>query len=323
VIEITTAERFAVGDRLEIEAGGRLEGVHATVYAMATKPFLRVAVHPAGMWTIQYRMATDREAQGFDDVTPEGDMVPVALIRDGHLALETGRHQEISATHKNAHAALAFSLYHDGAGRAVVAGGGASGAQAVVCQGSIPGISGVAAAMIVDPATGTFRALTPNAAATGARVSVSAPLVSGLSSGLWIAAEYSTGSAIASSTGPDATYAEALGGLNSRHSQAAVVQVEGKIVGSGTRLRASYRAQSSKLITAVDPYSDFAAEAFLGFLVEQPIRFGTRLPKGLNATIDVTNLLAQGYRPFVSADGQTLYFAQAPRTIQAGLSFTF
>ncbi len=43
----------------------------------------------------------------------------------------------------------------------------------------------------------------------------------------------------------------------------------------------------------------------------------------LDATIDVTNLLAQGYRPYLSADGQTVYFAQAPRAIQAGLSFTF
>jgi hypothetical protein len=47
------------------------------------------------------------------------------------------------------------------------------------------------------------------------------------------------------------------------------------------------------------------------------------LPPGLEATIDVTNLLAQGYRPFLSADGRTLYLAQAPRTIQGGLSFTF
>jgi hypothetical protein len=37
----------------------------------------------------------------------------------------------------------------------------------------------------------------------------------------------------------------------------------------------------------------------------------------------VTNLLAQGYQPFLSADGHTLFLAQSPRTIQAGLSFTF
>jgi hypothetical protein len=39
--------------------------------------------------------------------------------------------------------------------------------------------------------------------------------------------------------------------------------------------------------------------------------------------VDVTNLLAQGYLPFLSADGRTLYLAQSPRAIQGGLSFTF
>jgi len=47
------------------------------------------------------------------------------------------------------------------------------------------------------------------------------------------------------------------------------------------------------------------------------------LPAGLEATVDVSNLLAEGYRPFLSSDGKTLYLAQTPRTIQAGLAFNF
>jgi outer membrane receptor protein involved in Fe transport len=76
-------------------------------------------------------------------------------------------------------------------------------------------------------------------------------------------------------------------------------------------------------VTAVDSFSTFGDQAFFSCLVRQPIRLSRGLPQGLEATIDVTNLLAQGYRPFLSADGRTLYFAQAPRTIQAGLSFSF
>ena len=53
------------------------------------------------------------------------------------------------------------------------------------------------------------------------------------------------------------------------------------------------------------------------------MRWGDRLPPGLEATIDVTNLLAEGYQPFLSADGRTLFLAQSPRTIRGGLSFTF
>jgi hypothetical protein len=37
----------------------------------------------------------------------------------------------------------------------------------------------------------------------------------------------------------------------------------------------------------------------------------------------VRNLLAEGYRPFISSDGSVLYFAQTARAIEGGLSFTF
>jgi hypothetical protein len=39
--------------------------------------------------------------------------------------------------------------------------------------------------------------------------------------------------------------------------------------------------------------------------------------------VDVQNLLAEGYIPFVTSDGRSIYFAQAQRSIRAGLAFTF
>jgi hypothetical protein len=75
------------------------------------------------------------------------------------------------------------------------------------------------------------------------------------------------------------------------------------------------------LVTAVDPYEE--DQGYLSFYVRQAVRWGDRLPPGLEATVDVTNLLAQGYLPFLSADGRTLFLAQSPRAIQGGLSFTF
>jgi Fe-S cluster biogenesis protein NfuA len=47
------------------------------------------------------------------------------------------------------------------------------------------------------------------------------------------------------------------------------------------------------------------------------------LPNGLEALLDVRNLLAQGYRPVLSADGGTVYLVQGGRCIRAGLSFNF
>jgi hypothetical protein len=76
-------------------------------------------------------------------------------------------------------------------------------------------------------------------------------------------------------------------------------------------------------VTAVDPYGSLSGQGYLSFYVRQAVRWGDRLPQGLEATIDVTNLLAEGYQPFLSADGRTLFLASSTRSVKGGLSFTF
>ena len=105
--------------------------------------------------------------------------------------------------------------------------------------------------------------------------------------------------------------------------QTATIALRGRVVHTGTRVRASYRWQPTRLVTAVNPYASFSDQAYFSCYLRQALRLGNLLPAGLDATVDVTNLLAQGYRPFLSADGHTLFLAQSPRTVQAGLAFTF
>lgn len=312
VLQFTSAQRMALGDQLEVEVGGRLTGVHTSGYVVASHPFLRLTAHPTGSWTLQYRLAEDRELQGFEDVTSDQSDVPVALVRNGRLALQSGRHQEATLARKVGHATVSAVYYHDAFERTAISGGGASGPGETKASEIAPG-------MLVDPTTGSFKALASGYRSNGVRVDVSSPLTVGM----WVAAEYSSGDAMASETGGTVSFAQALAGLKARQAQAATIALKGHIVGTGTRMRASYRWQSASLVTAVDPYSALADQAFFSCMIRQPIHLGHRMPQGLDATIDVTNLLAEGYRPFLSADGQTLYFAQAPRTIQAGLSFSF
>ena len=111
--------------------------------------------------------------------------------------------------------------------------------------------------------------------------------------------------------------------LTAQTAQTATLALKGRVIRSGTKLRAAYRWQPTRLVTAVDPYGSFSDQAYLSCYLRQAIKLGNLLPTGLEATVDVTNLLAQGYRPFLSADGHTLFLAQAPRTLQGGLAFTF
>ncbi len=328
VLAVSTAQRANLGDLVEVEAGGTLESVRTSAVALAAHPFLRLSTHVGGGWTIRYRLATDRTVEGFDDVTVGRSEVPVALVRNGHLTLEQGSHNEASVSHVAGQGTFEAVYFHDQIGEATISGGGASAPiqpnssshpTLLSTPGSTPEIAFANPGMILDPTTGTFRTLAAGYHASGARVTVTAPITPGL----WIAAEYSAGTALASTSGPQATYAESLASLKPHTGQAATLAVKGKLIATQTQLRASYRWQPAQLVTAIDPYSAFADQAFLSCSIRQPIHMSEHLPQGLAATIDVTNLLAEGYRPFLSADGQTLYFAQAPRTIQAGLSFTF
>ena len=312
VLYLTTAQQKNLGDVVELELGGNLEAVKTSEVALAGHPFVRLTAHAGGGWSLHYRLASERTIQSFDDVTIGKSVVPVALVENGKLRLEQGRHQEAAVSRTAGRSGFEAVYYYDALVRTAVAGGGASG-PGETTSGNTPG------GMLVDPTTGSFRVLAAGYRTSGARVTVSTPLTAGL----WVAAEYSVGSALGSTTGATATFGDSLAGLRAKGAQAATVALKGKIIGSKTQVRASYRWQQAKLVSAVDPFSAFSDQAFLSCMLRQPIQWGGRLPQGLAATIDVTNLLAEGYRPFVSADGDTLYFAQAPRTIQAGLSFSF
>ncbi len=317
VFSTLNAQRMSMGDVLAVEVGGAMTVVNNGRTAMSAHPFVRLTTHPMGVWTLHYHMASDRQLQGFEDVTTGQTEVPVALVKNGRLALESGRHQEFAVDRRAGRGTVSLAYYHDSMGLTAVSGGGAAGPGESFPWN--PAASPIPGGMLVDPTTGSFRVLATGYRTNGVRMTASTPLMDGL----WVAAEYSSGAALASETGGMTLYSAALAGLRAETTQAGTVALKGKVKGSGTRLRASYRWQPSKMVTAVDPFSSFGDQAFLSCQLRQPIRWGTRLPQGLDATIDVTNLLAEGYRPFVSADGQTLYFAQAPRTIQGGLSFSF
>jgi hypothetical protein len=94
-------------------------------------------------------------------------------------------------------------------------------------------------------------------------------------------------------------------------------------VRTGTSWHTSYRWQPANTVTPVAVYDSFGQGAYLNLLVRQRIHCGHLLPNGTEALVDVRNLLAEGYRPFLTRDGSTLYFAQSERSIQGGLSFSF
>jgi hypothetical protein len=99
--------------------------------------------------------------------------------------------------------------------------------------------------------------------------------------------------------------------------------LSGTLDGIGTRWRASYRWQPESTVTEVAPFAVDASEPYLNVYIRQPVRLCHQGTSGVEAQIDLRNLLAEGYQPFLTSDGSRLYFAQAQRSIGGGLAFTF
>ena len=197
---------MSLGEELQVEVGGSVEGVRMGQSGLASHPFMRLTAHPMGTWTLHYRMATDRELQGFEDVTTGQTDVPVALVRNGKLALETGRHQEASVGRKAGGGTVEFAYYHDALQQTMVTGGGAAG-PGETQESAIP------AGMLVDPTTGSFRALA--AGYNDERCAGDGELAADGRVCGWRRSTAS-GDALMSGTGGTAEFAEALAGLKAQ-----------------------------------------------------------------------------------------------------------
>jgi Carboxypeptidase regulatory-like domain len=313
-VHLASAQQMQLGDMVDLEAGGSVYVVRTSGYVTAARPFLKITGHPSGNWTVGYRMATSQELQSFGGLDAVTQEMPIAVMYQGRMQTDHGVHQEYSVGRKLGEGQIQVGYYRDSLGLVAISGGGAV-AGADLTQAGQTGVNGI----LADATTGDFRFLNAGYKTQGVDVSLSEPLTPSL----WVAVEYATGSGLAAKDGEAVSLTGEGANLAPQSAQTATIALRGRVVRSGTRIRALYRWQPTRLVTAVDPYAPFSDQAYFSCYLRQALRLGHLLPQGLDATIDVTNLLAQGYRPFLSADGQTLYLAQSPRALQAGLAFTF
>ena len=320
-VTLQSAEQIEMGDMLALDVGSELSAVRMDGSAAAIRPFAKVTFRPAQSWLLAFRMATARDMQGWEDMDAVQPELPVAVMERGpggrsRLQMDQGVHQEASLGLKTGRGILQTAIYHDNLERPIVAGGGV-----------LTGAQLAAGDVIADPMTGNFRMLGPRYQTNGLRVSATEPLTPTM----WAVVEFATGDALAtrqSAIGGQATAGgselqSGLAALRVRPADSLTVALRGIVLHSGTHVRAMYRWQPQSTVTPVDSYNAFSDQPYFSFYVRQPLHLGHMIPNGVEALVDVTNLLAQGYHPVLSSDGQTLFFAQCPRTLQGGLSFTF
>jgi hypothetical protein len=197
----------------------------------------------------------------------------------------------------------------------------------IEARGSFTAGDPEAATVLLDPMSGLFHAAGPNFFTAG----VAASFEHRLPANYHLKIGFADGGALvvaalpaASMTSPQpATLAQLLAGTHPRRAQAYTLSLSGTLEGTGTRWRASYRWQPEETVTQVAPFAQNTAEPYLNLHLRQPIHLRSDGTAGFDAVLDVDNLLAQGYRPYLLRDGSLLIFAQEQRSIRAGLAFNF
>jgi Carboxypeptidase regulatory-like domain len=311
---IRTWETLHLGDEFEAEVGSTevLGGFAAQSPNVVTAALPNASISwRDGDSSVGYRVATMLPDRIQSDETQAGAWLPEFSLRSGELVLEHGLHQEIGWQRNTNDSGVTVLVFSDDIQNPVVeAMGNFMGAN----SGAMP------VDALVDSASGLLRAAGPDFSSAGIVASVEHRLPGGND----VRLSYANGNALVMPALPrPPQIAEVLGAAHPRRAQTYAISLSGTLDGSGTHWRASYRWQPDDTVTAVAPYSVDAAEPYLNFRVRQIIHSSRDGSGGIEALLDVRNLLAEGYRPVILRDGSMLVFAQQQRGIRGGLAFTF
>jgi hypothetical protein len=309
-----TWESLQLLGALEAEAGSDqvLARVGDGSQVFAALPFASLTLHH-GQSAMEYRVASarnaDPDASESNSQIWAGAWLPILSERNGQLMIEHGLHQELGWSTTAGPAEMQLVIYGDNIENPMIEASGRLSSNEDAGQW-----------MLVDGASGLLRAAGPNYSTGGMLASVESKLPGHNR----VKLSYASGDALVMETSAKPEdIAAILQGVHARRAQMYSVVLSGTMDGMGTRWRASYRWQPESTVTEVAPFAVDASEPYLNVYIRQPIRLYRQGSGGMEAQVDLRNLLAQGYQPFLTGDGSCLYFAQAQRSVRGGLAFVF
>ncbi len=306
---LRNAQRMNIGSAVRLDAGTVTRDVNLVGNSFTVEPFLRLAVHPSSGVVIAYTFTESRGNETLEDLDRVRPTPAAAVIHDGRVQLERGSHQALGVSTRLPHEGVVeLAVFSDRMDSPLLNG-----------IGALPAADVLESASATDPTTASFLVAARNYQSMGVRLVVQQPVTSSVS----LNASFASGRALRSTAAADATLKQAVSGLLEANAAAATVGIDGHFQRSGTVVHAGYRWQDESTLTAVDRFRSIDDTAYLHCQLRQSLHSLPLLPANLEAVLEVQNLLAEGYQPFVSHDGHTLYLAQSPRVLQAGLSFSF
>ena len=306
-----TSETMNLGDEFEAEAGSEQLlarfSEHSPNTVAAALPFASAGWRD-GDSTLRYSIGTSLPGSRDSDDSKADHWLPQISMRNGELALEHGLHQQFGWERKTDVSATSVLIYSDHIDNPVME----------AMSHFAPGDS--EAAGLLDRATGLVHIAGPEFSTIG----MLAIFERQLPGGNHIRLSYANGDALDAPSSPQPlSLTQVLATAHPRHAQMYSLSLSGTLDGTGTRWRASYRWQPDDTITPIAPFAAEVAEPWLNLHLRQPIYLRRIGADHMELMLDVRNLLAEGYQPFLLNDGSLLVFTQDQRSIRGGLAFNF
>ena len=311
---VRTSEGVRLGDEFDAEAGAEQVfarfGQRSPNAVLAALPYFRAAWH-GGASTVQYRFTTIVPAMRSDYGDAAAALLPAVSARNGSLALEHGLHQEIGWERKTDESGVAVVFFADRLDNPAL--------EAMSHLAAEPDTD-MASDALLDRTSGIIRAAGPGFSTAGF-VATAEHRLPGDSR---VRLSFANGSALVmpGSRRP-MSFNAVLASARPRRVPMYSISLSGTLDGTGTRWHASYRWQPEDTVTPVSAFASDSAEPFFNLHLRQPVSSRRDGAKGLDVMLNMHNLLAQGFRPYVLSDGSVLMFAQDQRSFSGGLAFTF
>lgn len=312
-LALALSDSATLGDFLEARFGGELQSLQFRGRVTAFRPFASLVAHLSDDAYVHYGFATSRPAtrneKGFDTApTDLTETDPRVSLQGSTPKIERATHHEIGASRKFGNTNVQLAAYHDSLRDPALLG-----------VGDPDYLDHPSAYLdfLPDVYSGTFTFTGNNFSSSGVRAVVQHRFHDALTATM----DYSFGGALIASS-----HNFSAGAFQQRNLHAAAAKFSGRVPRANTRWLASYKWTSRRdAVTPVDMFNDSAgrSDPFLNVFFRQPIPIGDFMPAKMEALVDVRNLLAQGYVPMWTPDGQALYLVQSPRSLRGGVAFNF
>ncbi len=306
-VTLATGERVTLGDLVTIDAGTLLSAERLVSNRLSTAPFLRLVVHPASDLAVMYRYAGSREAQSLDDLDAAPMKVTPLSDLGGRPVGKAASHQELALSRSTDLDVATLAMYRDAFAAGAVEGGGATAAD------SFTGVP-----VFLNRGSGRFTVALDGYTAQG----VSASWTHSLSADLKTTLEADFGTALAVQGSKVAELRSLQESVKSCSRPAITADIAGQVPRTATTFEVRYHWQPRDTVNVINAFNAASDEAYASLLLKQRLWRGRQL-RNVSAVLEASNLLEEGYQPVIGPDGESLFLAQVPRSVQAGFTFSF